>query len=245
MALLIGVTEEVSEQLFPDIKSRPNFVASIVSHGVSHVNAFSSIHAGLGAAIIGVLPREQLVDARKDGSDSTPSKEPSRYLIQQLLDTPSLAAKEVSTTEVILARMEKLIMNAMINPLTVILDRRNGELFAYPKIRSLMQLLLGEASFVLLALPELRKTPGLASRFSPDRLERLVMNIATINANNRSSMLQDVKDSRQTEIDYINGYIIRRGEQLGIDCLHNRTLVKMVKEKRVINESQIDDFFPS
>lgn len=244
LSLCIGVIEQVSEEIFPDSKSRPNYVASILSHGLASVSAFSSIHAGFGAAIVGVLPRGQPVDAQKDSSDSITSDKPSRYLIQQILDAPALVAKEVSTTEVIQAQMEKLIMNAMINPLTVIFDRRNGELFGYSKILSLMRLLLWEASLVLRALPEMQKNSGWASRFSPERLERLVMNIAEINANNISSMLQDVQVGKETEIDYINGYIIRRGEQLGIDCLHNRTLVKMVKENRVINESQIDEFFP-
>lgn len=244
LSLRIGVVEQVSEEIFPDYKSRPNYVASILSHGLASVSAFSSIHAGLGAVIVGVLPRGQPVDAQKDRSDSITLDEPSRYLIQQTLDTPALVAKEVSTTEVIQAQMEKLIMNAMINPLTVIFDRRNGKLFGYSKILSLMRLLLCEASLVLRALPELQKSSGWASRFSPERLEGLVMDIAEINANNRSSMLQDVQVGKETEIDYINGYIIRRGEQFGIDCLHNRTLVKMVKENRVINESQIDEFFP-
>lgn len=135
-------------------------------------------------------------------------------------------------------------MNAMINPLSVIFNRRNGELFRHSKIQSLMQLLLSEASLVLRALPELQKHAGLASRFSSERLERLVMNIAEITANNRSSMLQDVQAGKQTEIGYINGYIIKRGEQLGISCVHNRTLVNMVIENRVIDESQVEKFFP-
>lgn len=245
LSLRLGAIEEVSDQLFPDIKSRPNYVASIISHGLSSVNTFSSIHYGLNAAIIGILPRGQVVDAQTDESEGTPPTEPSRYLIQQILDAPSLAGHEVSTTEIIPAQMEKLITNAMINPLTVIFDRRNGELFGSSKIQRLMWLLLHEASLVLRTLPELQQPTGLPSRFSSERLERLVMNMAEINANNRCSMLQDVKAGKQTEIDYINGYIIRRGEQLGIDCSHNRTLVQMVKENHVINESQIDEFFPS
>ncbi|MCJ1462134.1 hypothetical protein MMC07_000734 [Pseudocyphellaria aurata] len=240
----MGLLQEVSEQLFPDTKSRPSYVASLVSHGLSSVSAFSSVHAGIGAAIIGFLSCGEPHDAKTDGSGLPPSSEPSRYLIQQILDTPSLAGKEVSSDEIIKAQMEKLIMNAMINPLTVIFDRRNGELFGHSKIQSLMQLLLGEASLVPRALPELQDYAGLASRFSPDRLERVVMNIAEINANNRSSMLQDVQAGKQTEIDYINGYIVKRGEQLGIGCVHNRTLVNMVIENRVINESQIEEFFP-
>ena len=244
LPLCLGVVEEVSEQLFPDTKSRPNYMASIISHGLSSVGAFSSVHAGMGAVIIGVLPSGQLVEAQKDRNDPTTPAVPSRYLIQQILSTPALAAKEVSTIEVIQARMEKLIMNAMINPLTVIFDRRNGDLFGYSKILSLMQLLLCEALLVLRALPELRKYSGCAHRFSTERLERLIRDIAEVNAKNRSSMLQDVQAGKQTEIEYINGYIIKRGEQLGIDCLHNRTLVKMVKENWVINESRIDEFFP-
>ena len=166
-------------------------------------------------------------------------------LIEQIIKSPVLAATEISSTELIRARIEKLVVNAMINPLSVIFNRKNGQLFNQPAIAHLMRLLLSEALVVIRSLPELASVPYLDSHFSASKLENIVRHVAEGTATNTSSMLQDIMAGRETEIDYINGYIIRKGEQLGIDCPHNRRVVQMVKHKTLIDEDQIEGLFPS
>jgi 2-dehydropantoate 2-reductase len=46
---------------------------------------------------------------------------------------------------------------------------------------------------------------------------------------NHSSMLQDVLAQRETEVDFINGAIVREGERLGIDTPVNRTITNLVR----------------
>ena len=56
-----------------------------------------------------------------------------------------------------------------------------------------------------------------------------VMAIAAATATNRSSMGQDVDAQRATEIDAINGYIVRRAEELGMEVPVNLTLIRLIK----------------
>jgi 2-dehydropantoate 2-reductase len=56
-------------------------------------------------------------------------------------------------------------------------------------------------------------------------------------AGNTSSMLQDVLNKKATEVDYINGAIVREGDALGISTPTNRVLTSMV---RAIQESYKD-----
>lgn len=44
-------------------------------------------------------------------------------------------------------------------------------------------------------------------------------------------MREDIRKSRITEIDYINGYIVRRGEERGLKCVLNYMLLQLVKGK--------------
>ena len=46
---------------------------------------------------------------------------------------------------------------------------------------------------------------------------------------NTSSMLQDVRAGRRTEIDWINGAIVRLADRHGIDIPVNRQLVELVR----------------
>jgi 2-dehydropantoate 2-reductase len=228
----MGSIEEVTSSIFSNTSKRPHYLTAITSHGVYSTGPFRSVHAGLANITIG-RPQTQ-----------TRQSPQSRYLLDLIVAAPSLAAKEVSPEELTRLQLEKLVINAMINPLTVIFNCRNGELFTRGPIMRVMRLLLLEVSQVILSLPELRDDPTTTSRFSKESLEEVVLDVAAKTAKNTSSMLQDVRAGRATEIDYINGYIVRRGRELGVDVRFNERLVEMVKEKRVIGVDDTEDDFP-
>ena len=56
-----------------------------------------------------------------------------------------------------------------------------------------------------------------------------VLQVAENTCENRSSMGQDVDNKRQTEIEAINGAVVREGERLGIETPVNRTLTALVQ----------------
>ena len=50
-------------------------------------------------------------------------------------------------------------------------------------------------------------------------------------ANHHSSMLQDIRNGRETEIDFMNGQVVRLGERQGVDTPTNRMLVDLIRFK--------------
>ena len=58
--------------------------------------------------------------------------------------------------------------------------------------------------------------------------------VAKMTAKNKNSMLQDIEKGKRTEIDYINGALVKSGEKLGVSCPINTVLTALVKglEKR-------------
>jgi 2-dehydropantoate 2-reductase len=223
----MGTVEEVTNAVFPNPSTRPHYLKSITSHGVYSLGPFRSVHAGLANITIGraILP----------GQPDTRNPSKSQYLIDRIVSSPGLEAKEVSPQELIRLQLEKLVVNAMINPLTAIFNCKNGELFNRGSIVHLMRLLLAEASQIIQSLPELHNDPETASRFSTQKLETIVLDVAEKTAKNTSSMLQDVRAGRLTEIDYINGYIVKRGKEQGVECKTNEKLVHLVKEGKIIS----------
>jgi len=135
----------------------------------------------------------------------------------------------------------------MINPLTAVFDCKNGELFGDGAVVRMMRLLLQEASQVLLSLPEIRSAKGeddeIETRFSTQELEVKVLDVAEKTAANTSSMLQDIRAGRETEIDYINGWIVRKGKELGVECEHNERLVEMMKSGKKIGVEDVREHF--
>jgi 2-dehydropantoate 2-reductase len=131
------------------------------------------------------------------------------------------AGFEVQTTSDLAALVwGKLTINAAINPLTALLGISNGELLTHPTARKLMPAAACEAAVVAAAL-------GIRLRY--DDPVAMVEAIARTTANNRSSMLQDVTRGGPTEIDAINGAVVRAGEQVGILTPVNSALWQLVK----------------
>lgn len=226
----MGSLDEVNKLVFPDPSTRPNYMIGVISHGVRYRAPFHVEHTGVGTTILSpISSRGGHRAAIDDESDWAPS---TKYLLRILTLTPPLVAFAEPPSSLLLHQLEKLAMNCVINPLTAILDCTNGELLQDRHTSRMMRLLLIEISSVICALPELQGVPGIETRFSPDRLKALAESLAQRTADNHSSMLQDVRNGKGTEIDYMNGYIVRRGEELGIRCVLNYMVKQMVLARR-------------
>jgi 2-dehydropantoate 2-reductase len=234
---------------------------------------FTTVHAGFGTIALGILPnernrrsapytptskfsaksREPVTPVRPAIPDlDTPAAEAThfrwtpnhRYLLRTLLRAPVLCATAFSPPDLLQLQLEKLAVNCIINPLTVMLDARNGAiLYNYALTRS-MRLLLSEVSLVIRSLPELQYIPNVQQRFDPGRLETMVVGVANKTKDNISSMLSDVRAGRQTEIDYINGWIVKKGEEQGVRCLMNYMMVNLVKGKTNMIQLELGEGVP-
>ena len=103
------------------------------------------------------------------------------------------------------AVLRKLAANTVINPLTAVLDDKNGIILEKAE---LVRRLTDEISRVLAPL-------GL--RETPDSLYEAVMGIAGRTRENSSSMREDVRHGRPTENDFILGFVIKTAERFGMD----------------------------
>ena len=223
----MGYIEDVNEEIFPDPGTRPTYIIGVASHGVNRAEAFTIVHSGHGTIALGVLPRV--------GYEPTRSLTPSaRYLLRTITRTPVLAAAEYGPTDILQYQLEKLAINCVMQPITAVMECTHGELRQNFYMSRLIRLVLAEISLVVRSLPELQNVPNIESRFDPGRLELYIRHIADKTSSYESSMLRDIRIGKQTEIDYLNGYVIRKGEELGIRCVMNYMLLMMVEAKQKI-----------
>ncbi len=118
----------------------------------------------------------------------------------------------------------KLVVNAAMNPTTAIFGITNPELLHHPAGRPIADDLARETARVASAA-------GVA--IDPESAPAMWHPVA--NFVNRSSMLQDMQAGRPTEIDAINGAVVREGARNGIAAPANEAitiLVKAVEAKR-------------
>ncbi len=119
----------------------------------------------------------------------------------------------------------KLILNCAYNALSAIAQMPYGRLVLTPGVKDVMRDVVAECRAV--ARADDVDLPG--------DVDAAVRRIAETMPAQFSSTAQDLSRGRPSEIDHLNGYVVRRGEVLGIDTPVNRalhTLVKLVEAGR-------------
>ena len=114
----------------------------------------------------------------------------------------------------------KLVVNVGINALTAILGVPNGELLNIPTCQSVLDGAVAEAV-------QVANGCGIQLQL-PEEIER-VRAVCNSTAANISSMLQDVKRQKKTEIDQINGAVVRMAASLGMASPVNEVLTALVR----------------
>jgi len=111
----------------------------------------------------------------------------------------------------------KLIFNCVINPITSIIGSDVGSI-ADARLDPLKQLVIDECL-------QVARADGVV--FDVDVLKAIADIFGT--SRNVASMRQDLLKGKPTEIDHMNGAVVARGEEIGIDCPVNRALVTIIK----------------
>ena len=128
------------------------------------------------------------------------------------------------------AMWQKLLVNGVINPLSSLWRVANGGL-ADTQLTEAQRLvkhkLLQEGLAVGFAYG--KAVLDNSAFLSADAVERALAETIGATAENYSSMYQDITYGRQTEIDYINGYLIRWGQRLGVSTPCHQEVYQQMK----------------
>jgi 2-dehydropantoate 2-reductase len=156
-----------------------------------------------------------------------------------------------------LAMRRKVVVNSVINPLTAIMRCRNGDLFQSKDAQAISTAVCGEAARTFAAQiraeteqwrMEMERqgysmegidVGGIPVALSQAALEHEVLRVAKATADNKSSMLADVERGRETEIEFLNGYIARMGATFGVPTPTVSALHNLVKLRGTIPVDQI------
>lgn len=181
---------------------KTNILAGITSHGSTMLGLGKVKHAGAGETHIGEL----------DGRISSK--------IQSVYEVFRHSGLKTTISDNVLGLIwSKLMVNVGINALTAITGLKNGELLEFQETEELLELAVSEAY-------EVAKIRGVCLSYKDPVAH--TKEICQATAANQSSMLQDILNKRKTEIDMINGAIVREGNSLGIPTPVNKVLTNLV-----------------
>ncbi|GAB3068014.1 2-dehydropantoate 2-reductase [Virgibacillus ainsalahensis] len=184
-------------------KSSQPIMLGVVEHGAFRMNDHTVVHTGKGSIkLAGFNIQERMVKTFADK-----------------LTQPVFPVYSVDDWSALLA--EKLIVNAVINPLTALFNVRNGDILQNIYINNLAKELCNEASHIL----------GFEMEEQWKRVEKIAQNTK----NNISSMLKDIQENRKTEIESMSGYLIKHADETTPITSFVYTCIKALEVKKGIS----------
>lgn len=124
------------------------------------------------------------------------------------------------TEKIQLKMWQKVITNATICPLGALLHVPNGRILDKPSINQIFDAILEEGIAVAKEnLPD--------EDFSQTR--DFILRVMEKTKNNKCSMLQDIERGRKTEIDYMNGFIVKESKRLGLKAPVNAAIADLIR----------------
>lgn len=202
----------------------PDGIALTLQNGLGNIEVLEAAigpeRAALGVTTFGATLLEPGT-VRVGGAGPTYVSQHPR--LEPLLDLLETAGFEVHAVSDLLSLMwGKLVVSTGINALTALLEVQNGELLESSHSRALMNTATMETARVA-------EAQGIKLPYGDPSQE--VEGVARRTAENESSMLQDIRRGAPTEVDAINGAVVRDGERLGVPTPVNWTLWNLVRAK--------------
>ena len=177
--------------------------------------------------------------------------------LRVLADELSSAVSTETTSNIWGQLWTKMVRNSELNAVAALTGFLTDEIARDPLVRRVALSLGMETVRVALKLgmeldpaelygaPESYLQPLGSAAMEP--IEREFLERGTRGPGVKASMLQDVEKGRPTEIDYMNGYVVDKGRQVGVSTPVNEAVVRLVKEaeahRRAPNRGVVEEFF--
>lgn len=214
----MGTVEALREQYWAKSPA-PHIYTAVTTHG-AYKNDDTVHHVGIGHMTVALE-----LDARPCA------------MVQLLLDS-RLNAAYVPHAELLLAQMEKLVVNACLNPLTAVMDCYNGELLYGQRVVNVMKRIVRECVDVFHAEYGTQQMALANVVLELLRLLAVVLDVCQKTSRNSSSMREDVRQLRNTEIGWINGHVVRLGIKHKVATPANKMMVALVEDKLAIERGR-------
>jgi len=139
-----------------------------------------------------------------------------------------------ATTEIEKYIWAKMLYNCALNPLSALLNVPYGKLLETPATRRLMQQVVEEIFTVVRA-----RGVGLFWGQPEEYIDVLFGRLIPDTAGHFASMAQDLQTGRRTEIEALNGAVVRLGEVAGVECPANSALSDLIRAAERFRGAQV------
>ena len=237
-SLVVSLQNGICEEILAEVLGKNRVIGCVVGWGATMHAPGELEMTSTGEFVIGNIdnsPKERLDE------------------IKELL---SFVVPVEISDDIIASLYSKLIINSCITSLGAICGLYLGEMLSKKKLRNLFIEIMREAIAVADAMK--MKVPSYANKINYYKFLKnagflgnlyrhlLIRFIGFKYRRLKSSMLQSLERGNKTEVDFLNGYIVRKGLDFSVQTPVNSKVLKMIKAveqgKRKIGIKNFDEF---
>lgn len=224
----LGLLERINEGVFTDPVTRPNFVLGHSTHLISKFSdlLYSVKYKGPGGLYLHAVSRSA-EDPAPDQSWIDEGKQQSQHLARLLSSTEILNVTGLPWDRFLARKLPWLIFCSAADAISVILGCKYKAIYHNPHARNLWENLLDETAAIVSQFPEL--TPEKRLYFAGNGFRRQLRTFLVAMGPSVSPWVRRVRLGEVPPVDYFNGYIVRRAQELGLDHTHNAVVLETVK----------------
>lgn len=241
----LGVAEELNATLFQDPTTRPTYIIGHSTAYIGHYKPafFSSmlrnpgklyltpLERGVGLPFFSFYPP---IERRVHGVK----------FLRTLVGTHGLGAGGFSLENYLVKKLPEMVFQSIIEPMVIALDTTYDQVLRNQHAILLADELLEELFNVIWALPELTNSSKVVRFCGMEALRKHTVSRLANKGNSQSPYLTHVRAGRTVDIEYLNGYFVRRGEELGIKTSRNQMIMEVVKARVAWRKKQLQGLVP-
>ncbi|PHH50555.1 hypothetical protein CFIMG_007394RA00001 [Ceratocystis fimbriata CBS 114723] len=218
----LGFAERLDEKVFIDPEKRPTYILGQIDSRLmwdhDHPEKLKRLRTRLTTT---VPPLGLTEDPRTVQND----------MVEAFRATSNFNAVMPFYDRWLASKLSNLVFAAVIDPVCVALDCSYNQLSHNNWGSRMVNSLINELEVVIANLPELHHSPILRVLVQGEGIRKECFGKLRNRRGATSKMVLQVRRGLPTDIDFINGYFVRRAREIGIRCPANELAISMVKAK--------------
>lgn len=242
----LGVVEQLNNTLFRDPTTRPCYILghTTASLGYNKKQFFSAILRKQGKLYLHAVDRGLDLPSLFKFHPPVQHRPNSTQFLRTLVTTPGLNAGGFGLENFLMKKLPAMVFSAIIEPMAIVLDTTYDQVLLNKSAIVLADELLEELFNVIMSLPELTNSSKVVEHCGLAALRKTTLGRLVEKGASRSHMLSRVRAGHWVDIDYLNGYFVRRGRELGIRTPQNEMVVDVVKARIEKRKKELAGLIP-
>lgn len=233
----LGVLEDVRKKIFAGDDLGPNFLLGHMSHRLAFNRKFDSVkQLKQGETKLTLVNMSRL--ANKDKTEGR------THFIKSLEEVKDLRSSLTPFDQWLRFKLPTVMFDSVVEPVCVLLDMPYQGLLQNPAAQRMMQSLMSEIITVVENMPEVKDSAPIREFVHSKGIHKLMYNGIMAKRSQSSQLLRRINSGLPTDIEYLNGYFLRRGGQLGLDLRMNIMIRDMIKAKHSIAIERLNTYIP-